>query len=180
MAETVTLSLTATRYKGTSVDTQVAGDHVGNVYLNGAEYYRMQLTFKSAKRLKKLTLRLGYSTGENESRVEYRCGVYDSCPAQSYTGGKSFVWSDKAAAVTLEQTFEANTEYSVWVWSPSSTRGYVVLSGYTAEGAVAAPALYAKTAGGWVECEGLQAKTAAGWREAEGLQAKAGSGWQET
>lgn len=136
---TQTLSLAATRYKGTSVDTQVAGDYVGNVnkYGSAADHYRVRLAFTPTKTLSKVVLNLAYSGNTNPDNVTYRCGVFSSCPAKTSTDGTAFTWSSKAATITLTQTFTANTQYYIWVWSPSTTGGYVVLSSYTATGTVA-------------------------------------------
>ena len=181
MAATETLSLTLTKYKGTSVDTQVADEYIGNVYANNTpEYYRVRIAFKPKKKLNKVTLSLKYYSGTNVNNVEYRCGVYSSCPAKEYTGGTKFTWSSKAATITLAQEFEANTTYYIWVWSPSNSGGFVVLQTWSAVGTVAAPALYVKTASGWVECEEMYAKNSAGWTECEGLHARTAAGWQES
>lgn len=181
MAATETLTLTLTKYKGTSVDTQVADEYIGNVYANNTpEYYRVRLAFTTKKRLKKVTLSLKYYSGTNVNNVDYHCGVYSSCPEKNSTKGNKFTWSSKAATITLTQEFEANTTYYIWVWSPSNSGGFVTLQTWSAVGTVAAPALYVKTVSGWVECEGLYAKNSAGWVECEELYAKNSAGWQES
>ena len=186
MATIVGLSLTATRYRGTGVDTQVTGNYVGNVYAptgSGSaypEYYRMRFAFKPGRTLNKIVLHLEFGGNNQVGNIEYYCAVANECPWQNSTEGKKFSWSGSSANITLDGRFEADKTQYIWVWSPSAGLGYVVLSSYSAEGTVAAPALYAKTENGWTECEGLYGKTAEGWKECEALHAKAGSGWQET
>lgn len=135
---TQTLTLTTTRYKGTSVDTQVNGDYIGNVFsFAKAEYYRLCLSFKPTKTLSKVVLQLAYGSNYNQpTNVTYRYAVASSCPATTSTSGTAFTWSSSAATITISQTFTANTTYKIWLWSPSTTQGYVALSSKTATGTI--------------------------------------------
>ncbi|MBE6969287.1 MAG: hypothetical protein E7442_04090 [Ruminococcaceae bacterium] len=181
MATTVSLPLTATRYRGTGVDTQVTGDYVGNVYAGGyAEYYRMRLAFKPGRALSRVVLDLSFGGHNQVGNVSYYYTVAGQCPGTHSTEGTVFSWSGKSASITLEGRFEADTTYYIWVWSPSAGLGYVVLSSYSAEGTIAAPALYVKTEAGWVEIKGLYAKGSSGWTEVKTLHARTSSGWQES
>ena len=181
MATTVSLSLTATRYRGTGVDTQVMGNYVGNVYAGGyAEYYRVRLAFKPGRTLNRIEIQLSFGGHNQVGNISYYCTVAGACPETHSTNGTAFEWSGSNARLALEGRFEADTTYYIWVWSPSTGLGYVVLSSYSAEGTIAAPALYAKTDGGWAECRGLYSKGSAGWTESETLHAKTANGWQES
>lgn len=97
----------------------------------------MRLDFKPTKTMSKVVLNLTYSGNNNVSNKTFRCVVASSCPANTSTEGAAFTWSNKAATITLTQSFSANTTYYIWVWSPDNIVGYVALSSYTAAGTVA-------------------------------------------
>ena len=182
---TESISLSLKRYKGTSEDTQVAASYIGNVYASGsAEYYRVRLAFTPKKRLKSVTLKLVHAGSKNRDSVTYRVGLFTSSssyPGINSTSGSKITWaSDQTASHTFTYDFEAGKTYYIWVWSPSSALGYVVLNSCSATGTVAAPTLYARTSSGWVECEELHVKTSSGWQECDELHTKTSGGWQET
>lgn len=138
---TETLSLTRTRYKGTSVDTQVANNYIGNVYASGsAEYYRIKLSFTPKKQLNKITFTLKYGAYKNVTAISYRRGFTTGSTVISTTStsGSSFTWntSTLSATITATGTWYADTTYHFWIWSPDQAYGYVVLHSYSATGTV--------------------------------------------
>ena len=138
---TETLSLTRTRYKGTSVDTQVANNYVGNVYASGsAEYYRIKLSFTPKKQLSKVTFTLKYAGYKNVTAISYRSGYTTGTTVigKTSTSGSKFTWntSTLSATRTISGTFKAGTTYHFWIWSPDQALGYVVLNSYSAVGTV--------------------------------------------
>lgn len=182
---TESISLSLKRYKGTSEDTQVANSYIGNVYASGsAEHYRVRLAFTPRKRLKTVMLKLVHAGSKNRDSVTYRVRLFTSTadyPAAESGSGSEIAWaSDQTASHTFTYDFEAGKTYYIWVWSPSSALGYVVLNSCSATGTVAAPTLYARTSSGWVECDELHVKTGDGWQECDELHTKTSGGWQET
>ena len=135
------LTLTRTRYKGTSVDTQVAANYVGNVYASGrAEYYRIKLSFTPKQTLGSITFTLKYAGYKNVKAITYRRGFTTGSTviSNTSTSGSSFTWntSTLSATITATGTWYAGTEYHFWVWSPDQALGYVVISSYSATGTV--------------------------------------------